>query len=144
MPPKTFQDLIVANGKLADSILEQAASVNRLVPVLQRLQHDIHTLLTNYDLDKAAQDLVQRDIHTKLAVILDNLKDTEDQIQAVQRDVTNPHIRVKVEPEPKEHEIVRVIRALERTGTGFKVFVFFVILVIALSGWLSHLFTLLK
>lgn len=128
----TLKDLIDSTGRLADSVLEQASAINRLVPAFEQLRRDVHTLLSNHDLDRASLDYRLREIDKNIALLLDNVKD-------VQRDVTNPHLRlppVEIAPQPHDKGVVAIFNGFEKLRTSTKIVIVVVVLAVAASGFI--------
>jgi len=134
-PPMTLRDLIRSNTKVADAVLEQTASINKLVPVLERLRQDVYTLLNNHELDRANYELRLRDFDVHLKLILDNVKDAQQDLREVQRDVTQPRMVLPTQ----ESAVVGSINAFEKLSVTSKVLIAVLVALAAASGWLTHL-----
>jgi len=135
MPPVTLRALVESNQRLADATLGQSHAINklatsfeRLQPAFEQLRHDLYDLKSNRELDNDALRLSINEVNTKLALVLDNVKDVKD--------ITGSHILPP--PEHKKPKVVEIIEAVERLSVTTKILLFVFIIVAALSGWLTH------
>jgi hypothetical protein len=134
--------LIESNQRVADNVLGLTATFNRLIPVLDQLRRDVYDILNGREIDRERVDLRLRDIDSRLGIIKENVDGAAEDIEMVHRDITNPRIPL-MPPEMMEEQrkpaAVRIIEALERTSMGTKIFIAIVVVLLTLSGWLTHL-----
>lgn len=144
----TLRDLIESNQRVADAVLAQTATFNKLVPILDNLRKDVYDILQDRSMERERVDLRLRDIDLRLGIIKENVDGASEDIEAVHRDITNPRIPI-MPPEMMEEQrkpaSVRMIEALEKMSVGTKMFLLIVVVLLAVSGWLhsliSHLFS---
>lgn len=130
-----------ANMQLANAVLAQSQAQNRIVPLLTRVQNDVHSLLNSDELVKANLEQRLRNIDQNVALIRDNIKDVQGGVTEVRRDVTNSRIALPIaQPEDKPaNGFVASMREFDRLPTKTKLMILFAFVVVGFSGWLRHL-----
>lgn len=147
MPPSrpfSAEELIEVLRRVADSSLQQSAAINRQTAALERLlspfeqlRHDIYDLKTDRENDNARVDLAINRIATDIQLTLDNIRRAQTDVRELQRDVTGAF---KLAPEDKRTTFERVFDRLEKASPVTKILFFVLMVLAALSGWLTHLF----
>lgn len=111
----TLRDLIDSNRTLADATFAQAAAINKLVPVLDQLRHDVYDTKTDRETADARVSIALGKIDTALALVLDNIKDAKGDVRTLARDVTGAHPvppPLPLLPEHSDSAALQVIKAI--------------------------------
>lgn len=145
MPPSrpfSAEELIEVLRRVADSSLQQSAAINRQTAALERLlspfeqlRHDIYDLKADRENDSARVDLAINRISTDIQLTLDNIRRAQTDVRELQRDVTGAF-----KLEDKRTTFERVFDRLEKASPVTKILFFVLMVLAALSGWLTHLF----
>lgn len=145
MPPSrpfSAEELIEVLRRVADSSLQQSAAINRQTAALERLlspfeqlRHDIYDLKADRENDSARVDLAINRIATDIQLTLDNIRRAQTDVRELQRDVTGAF-----KLEDKRTTFERVFDRLEKASPVTKILFFVLMVLAALSGWLTHLF----
>lgn len=130
---QTLKELIESNARLADAVLSQTAAVNKIAPYFERLRQDVYTMLGSEEVFRSSLDLRLRDIDKNIALLVDNVKDTQKDI----REVTNPKLLVPASD--RESGPAKVIAQFEKMSIVSKIMILVIAIVLAASGWLTHL-----
>jgi hypothetical protein len=140
----TLKEIVDSNKRLADATLGQSHAINRLAlsferiyPAFEQLRHDVYDIKADREIDNDAVKLTLERVNTTLALVLDNLKTTQVDVKELARDVTGSHVLHP--PEHKKPKIVEVIEAVERVSVVTKVLLFVALIILAASGWLTHI-----
>jgi hypothetical protein len=131
--------LIDSNQRVADAVLKQTATVNKLIPVLDQLRRDVYDILQDRVLERERVDGRLKDIDVRLGIIKENVEGAAEDIEQVHKDITNPRIPLLDPEEFRKPASVRMIEALEKLSVGTKIFLLVAVLLLAVSGWLTHL-----
>jgi predicted RNase H-like nuclease (RuvC/YqgF family) len=147
--------LAESNSKLADAVMQQSAAINKLVPVQERLQRDVHTLLINSDLEDQKRDSLMGKLDVNIALIKKSMEDIEENtddlkdevsdvkgdVRNVKEEVTRPRIRrptFENLPE-KRGKIAEALQEFEKLPTLTKVFILVLFFIVGFSGWLHKI-----
>lgn len=145
---ESTRKLAESNSKLADAVMQQSAAVNKLVPVQERLQRDVHDMLITSDLEDQKRDSLMNMLSTNIALIKKSMEGIEDDVEnvkggveQVKGEVTKPRIRrptFENLPE-KKGKITESLEAFEKLPTLTKILVLVLFLIVGFSGWLHKL-----
>lgn len=128
MPP-TLADLIESNRRLADSNFATAASINKLTPVLDQLRRDVYDVKVDREIDVDKHQQTVSQINEKLAVLTAT-------VTRLPVDVTGAFKLAQAEAlSPAE----RMFARLEKAPTSTKLLTLVLVIILAFSGWLTHL-----
>ncbi len=130
-----------ANMQLANAVLAQSQAQNRIVPLLTRVQNDVHSLLNSDELVKANLEQRLRSIDMNVALILNDVGDVKGGVTEVRRDVTNSRIALPVaqDEDKPANGFVASMREFDRLPIKTKLMILFAFVVVGFSGWLRHL-----
>lgn len=150
--------LVDACQQLANAVLQQSQSTNKISPILTNIRNDIHELLTGDQLGKANLELRLRNIDsnlalalkadftnmaTHIALILAEVSDVKSDVDGARGDITNTRIelqkRAKAEDEKPANGFVASMRAFDALPRGTKLMVLAIVMAALGSGWLKPL-----
>lgn len=131
-----------ANMQLANAVLAQSQAQNRIVPLLTRVQNDVHSLLNSDELVKANLEQRLRTIDINVALILNEVSDVKEDVDDVQKDITNTRLKLESRAkgdDDKKGQIIEFLQTFERMSVKSKLFIIVLIIAIGSCGWVYHL-----
>ncbi len=134
--PVTLEDLLAAVKNLADSNFATAASINKMLPAWEQLRRDVFDIKSDREMDQAKLDLAVGKLNTDLALLLDNVRHAQTDVRELQRDITGTH---NLPPPDTRSSTERIIDRFEKLPTPTKLLLLLFVILLAASGWLTHI-----
>lgn len=145
MPPSrqfSQEELIEILRRVADSLLQHAASsnrlatnVDRLVPAFEQLRHDVYDIKTQRENDVQMYRQTTMNAFEDIQKALTLLLDTRNDVKQLTKDITGAFRVV----EDKRTAVERVIDRFEQLRTSTKILIAVLVAIAGASGWLTHL-----